>query len=71
MLEFIVCCSYIIYTSHIQGPYSITHQMSVEKLTPDYTGTLGAQFNSGYFGKSFVEAPSFFRRGAVYYAVFG
>lgn len=61
---------YVIYTAHITG-FPITHQMSVEALTPDYTATLGAAGSSGFVGASFVEAPALFRRGAVYYAVFG
>lgn len=62
--------AYVIYTSHIQG-YPTTHQMSVEKLTSDYTATLGSAGNSGFFGQSFVEAPAYFKRNGVYYAVFG
>ena len=63
--------AYVIYTAHIQGNYAVTHQMSVERLTDDYLGTEGSAGNSGFFGASFVEAPAFFRRGNVYYAVFG
>jgi len=46
---------------------------SVEQLTPDYTQSLGAVANSNFFGASFVEAPSLFKRSetGVYYAVFG
>jgi len=61
---------YVIYTSHIQG-YSVTHQMSVEKLAPDFTTTLGLAANSGFFGASFVEAPAMFKANNTYYAVFG
>jgi hypothetical protein len=61
---------YVIYTSHIQGS-SPTHDMSIEELTPDYTASRGAARNSGFFGHSFVEAPAMFKRGEVYYAVFG
>lgn len=60
--------AYVIYTSHIQN-YAITHQMSVEKLTDDYTASLGASANSGFFGASFVEAPALFKRNNSYYAV--
>lgn len=60
--------AYVIYTSHIVG-YDVTHRMSVEQLTDDYTATLGASANSGFFGQSFVEAPAFFKRGNSYYAV--
>jgi len=45
---------YIIYTSHIVG-YAVTHVMSVEQLAPDFQSTLGADYNSGFFGESFVE----------------
>jgi len=62
--------AYIIYTAHIQG-YPTTHQMSVEKLTPDYLSTLGNSSSSGFFGESFVEAPALFSRNGIYYAVFG
>jgi hypothetical protein len=62
--------AFIIYTAHIQG-YPTTHQMSIERLTPDYSGTMGASGNSGFFGASFVEAPALFKREGVYYAVFG
>jgi len=61
---------YIIYTAHIQG-YDTTHVMSIEQLSDDYTYTLGADFNSGFFGDSFVEAPTMFKRQGVYYALFG
>lgn len=61
---------YIIYTAHITG-YPVTHQMSVEALTDDFLGTRGAGASSGFIGASFVEAPALFRRGGVYYAVFG
>jgi hypothetical protein len=62
--------AYIIYTSQISAP-SNSHVMSVEKLTDDYTATLGKAGNSGFFGESFVEAPAFFKRNGIYYAVFG
>lgn len=62
---------YIIYTSHIQGPWSQTHTMSVEQLTDDYTATRGMSRNSGFFGDTFVEAPTMFKRNNKYYAVFG
>jgi beta-xylosidase len=62
--------AYVIYTAHIQG-YATTHQMSVERLTPDYLASEGSAGNSGFFGQSFVEAPSMFKRNGVYYTVFG
>jgi hypothetical protein len=50
--------AYIIYTAHISGGYPVTHQMSIEKLTPDFRSTMGKSENSGFFGDSFVEAPA-------------
>ena len=56
--------AYIIYTTLSKG-----HSMSIERLSADYTTS--TLVSSGVFGESNVEAPSLFRRGAVYYAVFG
>lgn len=61
---------YVIYTSHIVN-YPVTHQMSIERLTPDFLGTEGLSANSGFFGSSFVEAPTLFSANGLYYAVFG
>ena len=61
--------AYVIYTSLITAP-APNHRMSVELLTPDFTDSARAG-SSGFFGDSFVEAPALFRRGAVYYAIFG
>jgi hypothetical protein len=65
--------AYIIYTAHITSsdPTKPTHQMSVERLAADYLSALGSGGNSGFFGESFVEAPTLFKRGPVYYALFG
>jgi hypothetical protein len=64
--------AYIIYTSHIVNqPGKPTHQMSVERLAGDYLSSLGATANSGFFGESYVEAPTMFKRGSTYYALFG
>jgi beta-xylosidase len=64
--------AYIIYTAHIDGSiYNPSHLMSVEKLSDDYLSSLGKEFNSGYFGQTFVEAPAIFKRNGTYYAVFG
>jgi len=63
--------AYIIYTAHIQGPWPVTHRMSIERLSADYRSTMGASHNTGFFGESFVEAPALFKRQGVYYAVFG
>ncbi len=62
--------AYVIYTSHIQSA-QITHRMSVEQLSPDYTSTMGLAGNSGFFGSSFVEAPALFKHAGTYFAVFG
>jgi len=61
---------YIIYTSHIQG-FPTTHQMSVERLAPDFRSGLGKPANSGFFDDPGVEAPAFFQRNGKYFAVFG
>ena len=64
--------AYIIYTAHIDGGvYNPNHLMSVEKLSDDYLSSLGKQFNSGFFGQTFVEAPAMFKRNGIYYALFG
>jgi len=66
--------AYIIYTAHISGqkyPGQPTHEMSVERLSGDYLSALGASANSGFFGETYVEAPTLFRRGDLYYALFG
>jgi hypothetical protein len=49
--------------------YSSLHWMAVEELTPDYLASTGR--TSGIFGPYFVEAPIMFKRGKVYYAIFG
>lgn len=56
--------AYVIYTTLSKG-----HSMSIERLSPDYTSS--TLVSSGIFGASFVEAPALFKRGSVYYAVFG
>jgi len=61
---------YIIYTALITGS-PISHRMSIEKLNPDFLSTQGLKANSGYFGDSFVEAPTMFKRNGHYFAVFG
>lgn len=58
---------YIIYTNI----HPAHHAMSIERLTPDFTESLGSRASSGIFGERYVEAPMMFRRGAFYYAVFG
>jgi beta-xylosidase len=64
--------AYIIYTAHIDGSiYNPSHLMSVEKLSEDYLSSLGKEYNSGFFGQTFVEAPAMFKRNGMYYAVFG
>jgi len=61
--------AYLIYTT-----LSHSHGMSIERLAPDYLSSLGAtdpSQSSGIFGDSNVEAPAVFKRGGIYYAVFG
>lgn len=57
---------YIIYTTLSHG-----HSMSIERLSPNYTISLGASASSGLFGDSNVEAPAMFKRNGIYYATFG
>ena len=57
---------YMIYTSIEEG-----HGVSVERMTPDFLGTLGATASSGIIGAGGVEAPAMFKRGEIYYVVFG
>jgi len=56
---------YFIYTSIVLG-----HRLSIEKMTPDFLGTYGANASTGTFGDA-GEAPLMFKRGGIYYAVFG
>lgn len=62
--------AYLIYTSVPDG-----HQMSVEKLTDDYTNsawsTTGNTSSSGFMPVAFVEAPAAFKRGGTYYWAYG
>lgn len=60
---------YLIYTSLAQN-----HGISVERLSDDFqrsAAALNASMSSGIFGTAYSEAPSIFRRGGVYYALFG
>ena len=52
--------AYIIYTTLSHG-----HGMSIERLSDNYTTSLGAAASSGIFGESFVEAPALFKRGDI------
>lgn len=61
--------AYVVYTSLISAP-APNHRMSVELLAPDYTDSARTG-SSGFFGDAGVEAPALFRRGPVYYALFG
>lgn len=58
--------AYVIYTTLSHG-----HSISIERLSSDYTTSLGANASSGLFGQTFVEAPALFKRNGVYYATFG
>jgi beta-xylosidase len=55
---------YVIYTSIALG-----HGISIERLTANYTHS--TQESSGVIGDTNSEAPVLFRRGSIYYAVFG
>ena len=57
---------YLIYTTLSAG-----HAMSIERLSDNFTTSLGAAASSGLFGDTGVEAPMMFKRGSTYYAVFG
>lgn len=58
--------AYVIYTTLSRG-----HSISIERLSADYTTSLGANASSGIFGENFVEAPALFKRNGIYYATFG
>ena len=61
--------AFLIYTTLSHG-----HGMSIERLAPDYLSSLGATDpaqSSGIFGDGGVEAPAVFKRGSIFYAVFG
>eukprot|EP00051_Salpingoeca_urceolata_P032757 m.17217 g.17217 ORF g.17217 m.17217 type:complete len:416 (+) comp5416_c0_seq2:753-2000(+) len=57
--------------------YSAQFYMSVEKLTPDFahsTGinaSAGGKFGGTVFPDYFVEAPAMFKRGDLYYVLYG
>lgn len=57
---------YFMYTSIAEG-----HRISIERMTPDFLGTLGTHASSGLVGAGNVEAPMMFKRAGVYYVVFG
>ena len=57
---------YVIYTTLSAG-----HAMSIERLSPNMTTSLGASASSGTFGDGGVEAPAMLKRNGIYYAVFG
>jgi hypothetical protein len=47
------------------------HQVSIEKLTPDYHDTLGAAASTGPISPKNNEAPILFERQGLYYLLFG
>jgi beta-xylosidase len=47
------------------------HSVSVEKLTPSYHGSLGAQTSTGLISSKNNEAPILFARNGWYYLLFG
>lgn len=51
---------YMIYSQH--------YSMSIERLTPDFYYSTGQSY---MFDEYFVEAPVFFKRNRLYYAIFG
>lgn len=56
--------------------YSAGYYISIEKLTPDFVYSTGEQAVCGangskLFPEYFVEAPVMFKRGTLYYALFG
>lgn len=57
---------YMIYTSISAG-----HAVSIERMTPDFLGTLGQAASSGVISNPGVEAPAMWKRGGLYYAAFG
>ena len=68
---------YIVYNSdkngHLCGachipPCDCGFQMSVEKLSADYTSS--SMINSGWIGAPTVEAPAMFKREGIYYLLF-
>lgn len=48
--------------------YSQNYYMSIEQLTPDFYYSTGKSY---MFGEYFVEAPIFFKKDSIYYALFG
>jgi len=61
--------AYFMYTSLANG-----HNISTELLAPDFLSsqaTHNASLSSGFFGQTFVEAPTLFKRKGWYYAMFG
>jgi hypothetical protein len=61
---------YLLYQSRASG-----HVASVERLSDDYTSSLGAvdpvKHSSGLFGPKGIEAPALFKRNGYYYASVG
>ena len=61
---------YLLYQSRASG-----HVASVERLSDDYTTSLGAvdpaKYSSGLFGPKGIEAPVLFKRNGYYYASVG
>eukprot|EP00928_Gymnodinium_smaydae_P072575 TRINITY_DN55915_c0_g1_i2.p1 TRINITY_DN55915_c0_g1~~TRINITY_DN55915_c0_g1_i2.p1 ORF type:complete len:444 (+),score=44.74 TRINITY_DN55915_c0_g1_i2:155-1333(+) len=58
--------------------YSCNHLMSIERLTPDYlqgggtnSSVVGGLFGGTVFPENLVEAPAFFHRDGMFYALFG
>jgi len=47
------------------------HKITIEKLTPDYTDSLGASASTGPISPAGNEAPMMLHRGSWYYLFFG
>jgi len=52
------------------GPHGAGHFVSIERMAPDYLSSSGVNV-SGFFPDDYVESPSLFKRGGVYYATYG
>lgn len=64
--------SYVIYKRSGRAPGDNAHRMTLQRLEPDLlAGDTSVHAGAGIFGAPFVEAPTMFKRGGVYYALFG
>ena len=64
--------AYVMYKRSGAAPTPYQHRMTLERLDDSYLSVAADHSASaGIFGAPFVEAPALFRRGDVYYALFG